>query len=161
VTGGRRRYALDAILEARTAVNEPCSYRDLVLRRQYNTTEYTVARSDEDGVVAKVDVDEFDAVEELRRRLDQLSNEVDTDPVPVEPPLADGGAARTHHATAGRSWSVDVSAATLMLVVGVLLVVSAGAAANEMPVSAALQFVGGLALAKFGHDRRDQGGGRR
>jgi hypothetical protein len=47
-----------------------------------------------------------------------------------------------------------------MLVVGVLLVVSAGAAANEMPVSAALQFVGGLALAKHGHDHRDRGGRR-
>jgi hypothetical protein len=152
-----RRYRLDAVLEARTAVNEPCSYRDLVLRRQYNTTEYTVARDGEEGIVAKVDVDEFGAVEELRRRLDQLSNEVDTDPVPVEPPLADGGAARTHHATAGRSWSVDVSAATLVLIIGVLSLVSAGATVGANPLSATLQFAGGLILAKYGNERRLRG----
>jgi hypothetical protein len=63
-------YDLVDVLALTPDQNEPVSYRDLVLRRQYNTSAYTVVRNGRQ--IGTIDVSTFDTERALAATLDGL-----------------------------------------------------------------------------------------
>ena len=146
-------YDLADVLDGRPRPNEPVRYNDLVLRRKYNTREYTVSPDDDSGII-EFDAADFSDAADLGHYLDQLSTTTEVEATPVVAAVTDGGQTATAPAynARGRRFGVSVSMGTACLVIGLFSLLGAGATMATAPIGVAwvVQLLAGLLLAGVG-----------
>ncbi|AXG06569.1 hypothetical protein DU500_09095 [Haloplanus rubicundus] len=82
----RRQYSLLDLLRDEPRTRETLSYRDLRLhRRMSDGGRYNVGRASDGEQLCVLDVDDFESEGALQARLDDLSEEIATEPAVIEP----------------------------------------------------------------------------